>query len=84
MGLEVEIAAVAQIGAIIRDSGAAAVFAAMVETDRNQPCRNLYASCGFEAAEGGWRRSLTDWLQAPNHISLKVESTQREKVLANA
>jgi predicted enzyme involved in methoxymalonyl-ACP biosynthesis len=84
MGLEAEMAAVAQIGAQLRASGATAMFAAMIETERNQPCRNLYSRCGFEAVEGGWQRALEPWFAVPAHIALTVERAKTEKALATA
>jgi FkbH-like protein len=80
MGLEAEVAAVAQIGALLREGGATTIFAAMIETERNQPCRNLYSRCGFEAAEGGWRRALEPWFEAPAHIALTVERARTENI----
>jgi FkbH-like protein len=76
MGLEAEVAAVAQIGVLLREGGATTMVAAMVETDRNQPCRDLYSRCGFEATEGGWTRALEPWFEVPAHIALTVERTR--------
>ena len=70
LGLEAEIAAVARIVDMVRTRGGATVFAAMVETDRNLPCRDLYARCGFTAADGGWQRAVDPPLPVPAHITL--------------
>ena len=76
MGMEAEVAAVSQIGSLLREAGASEIFAAMIETERNQPCRNLYSRCGFEAIDGGWKRPLNPWFDMPPHISL-TSSTAR-------
>lgn len=75
MGLEAEVAAVAQIIEISRARGAAAIVGAIVETDRNLPCRDLYARCGFETAPGGWRRATTPPLPLPPHITLSAPAS---------
>jgi FkbH-like protein len=72
MGLEAEIAAVAQIVEVFRTRGAATIVGAMVETDRNLPCRDVYARCGFEPATGGWQRQTAPPLPIPAHITLTV------------
>ena len=82
MGLEAEIAAVSRIGALLRNGGGSTVLASMVETERNQPCRNLYSRCGFEATAGGWQRSLNDWFRVPEHIVLCVVDWEDEATLA--
>jgi FkbH-like protein len=70
IGLEAEIAAVAQICEISRARGDATIAATMVETDRNLPCRDVYARCGFQAIDGGWQRATTPPLPIPAHIAL--------------
>jgi FkbH-like protein len=76
MGLEAEIAAVWRIGLILNKAGVTSIFAAMVETDRNQPCRNIYSRCGFEAVDGGWRRTLDPWFAPPEHITFPGSAAQ--------
>ncbi len=71
MGLEVEAAAIAQITRILHARGDTAVFAAMIETDRNLPCRSIYAGLGFEAVEGGWLLPSTSALPTPAHITVE-------------
>jgi FkbH-like protein len=80
MGLEAEVAAVARVGDLRREAGSTTIFAAMIETNRNQPCRNLYSRFGFEAVEGGWRRSLDPWFEAPAHIALTIEQEDPETI----
>ncbi|MBV9859807.1 MAG: HAD-IIIC family phosphatase [Alphaproteobacteria bacterium] len=70
MGLEAEIAAVSMIGDLLRARGATTIFAAMVETERNLPCRDVYARCGFEAVEGGWKCAAAKRVRVPDHINV--------------
>ena len=72
LGLGVEAAALAHILEMLCAAGAASVFAAMVETERNLPCRDVYRSCGFAPAEGGWRRPNKPPLPRPAHVTLSV------------
>jgi FkbH-like protein len=73
MGLEAEAAAIAQITTIFADDGAENIFAAMVETDRNLPCREVYSNLGFVETTGGWQRATTPPLATPAHITMNVE-----------
>lgn len=75
MGLEAEVAAVARIIDIVRASGAAMIVGAMVETDRNLPCRDVYLRCGFDATKGGWQRATMPPLPIPSHITLTAAVT---------
>ena len=70
LGLEVETAAVALAVESLGQHGAGIAFAAMVETERNLPCRDLYQRCGFTPAEGGWQRPVAPPLAVPAHIHL--------------
>ena len=72
IGLEAEVAAVAQIIEISRARGEPMVVGTIVETDRNLPCRDLYSRCGFEATTGGWRRATMPPLPVPPHITLRA------------
>jgi len=73
MGLEAEAAAIAQITTIFADDGAENIFAAMVETDRNLQCREVYSNLGFVETTGGWQRATTPPLATPAHITMNVE-----------
>jgi len=64
VGLEVEIAV---IGAITAGFAAPAA-ARLVETDANFLCRDLFARCGFTAAEGEWRLAAPGAVPRPAHI----------------
>lgn len=70
LGLGVEAAAVAQAVEHLARSGAETAFAAMMETERNQPCRDLYRRCGFAPAPGGWQRPVSPRPAMPAHIRL--------------
>jgi FkbH-like protein len=70
MGLEVELSAVACIHNLLRDAGVRNIFAAMVETDRNLPCRDVYARCGFSIADRGFEKPTSQPMVIPAHISL--------------
>jgi FkbH-like protein len=69
LGLEAEIAAIAHIVKLECARGRDTIFGAMLETDRNLPCRDLYSRCGFEPVEGGWRRDLLSGIEIPKHIN---------------
>ena len=70
LGLGVVQAMLAEAMARMSAAGAETVFAAMVHTERNQPCRDWYAYCGFEPVEGGWRRAVAPRLECPAHVAL--------------
>ena len=74
LGLGVEQAAVAVVIDKMAQRGAASVFAAMIETDRNQPCRQLYAQCGFEPVPGGWRRAVDPRPERQAHLTLDLQA----------
>jgi len=82
MGLDAEIAGLAYVLGLLRAGGAETIFAAMVATERNLPCRDLYERCGFVAAEGGWRRWLEPGLPVPAHISLAGTEAAATKLAA--
>jgi predicted enzyme involved in methoxymalonyl-ACP biosynthesis len=78
LGLEVEVAAVALAVESLGQQGAGIAFAAMVETERNLPCRDLYRRCGFQPAPGGWHHPTAPGLPLPPHIRLAAESEAME------
>jgi FkbH-like protein len=68
-GLDVEIAALAEIVHALADSGARTVTAALVHTDANLLCRDLFERCGFENRGDVWALELRDTeLPCPTHI----------------
>lgn len=77
LGLDVEIAAVGQFEDYALKAGFDRVTGLLVETDRNLPCRDLYARCGFEAIEGRWERRTSPLMTVPDHISISVASPSR-------
>ena len=64
MGLEVENAAVAAMVA------RGATRARLLHTERNLPCQDLYARCGFRAVGEVW--VLADKPPMPTHVTLRV------------
>jgi FkbH-like protein len=70
IGLDVEIAAVGEICARLRDKGASAVKAAFVETSANGVCRNLFADCGFDRLDQLWVLAAGQACKLPAHIEL--------------
>ena len=69
-GLDVEIAAMAQITREMAARGHAALSAAFTETDLNLLCRDFYKRCGFESKGGRWERPAEPALEQPAHIKM--------------
>ena len=67
-GLDVEVAAVAELLRLWREAGVAAVRASLVETPLNLLCRDLYERCGFAETGGEWRREALPPLAPPPHV----------------
>ena len=72
MGLDVEIAALAHATERLRSKGKQAITAAMVHTDRNLPCQNIYDQCGFKPDGVGWRLPVPSTLIVPSHIRFEA------------
>jgi FkbH-like protein len=71
VGLDVEIAALAEVLRRLRANGAAAVTARLVETDSNLLCRTLFARCGFTAGgHGVWTSEPEIAPSVPAHVAL--------------
>jgi FkbH-like protein len=70
MSLEAEIAAIAHVSETFRRRGLNTIFAAMVFTDKNLPCRDVYSRCGFAEVDGRWQMDLAQTLRMPAHITL--------------
>lgn len=67
IGLDAELAAVNLVIEEFRDRGIATIRGALVETDRNLPCRDLYARSGFVLTGAAWQRGTTgDLVQVPH------------------
>ncbi len=75
MGLDVEVAAVAKVIGMLRAPESGDVRAVVVNTERNLPCRDVFARLGFESvSEGNWRRARDLPLSLPPHVTLVGES----------
>ncbi len=70
MGLGVEVAALARIAQILRQRGYRAIQAALVETERNLPCRDVYERCGYTAQDGMWQYASATVPAIPAHIAM--------------
>jgi FkbH-like protein len=72
LGLEAELAAVATVVSTLRSRGHSAVTAALVETKRNLPARELYRQCGFvNEANGLWLAAPNTGVTVPSHVKLR-------------
>ncbi|MBD9625264.1 HAD-IIIC family phosphatase [Ensifer sp. ENS06] len=73
LGMEVELAALAKICALMREgSPNIAIGAQIVETQSNMPCRTLFSNAGFEEGEKG-RFTLPFGREAQGGGHVKVE-----------
>ena len=72
MGLDAEYAAIAYVAQALRRKGAKTMFGAMIDTERNLPCRDIYRRSGFMSCEGGWMLDLSEAPAMPAHIALTV------------
>jgi FkbH-like protein len=70
IGLDVEIAIVAEALSILSHRGSTSIQAKFTTTDANLLCRELWQQCGFEWTGGAWWRSLAQPLTLPPHVSL--------------
>ena len=70
VGLDVEIAMIAEICRLMRDAGHATLEAAATDTDANLLSRDLYARAGFTLSAGGWTLSPKNRVWTPHHVSL--------------
>jgi FkbH-like protein len=74
VGMDVEIAAVAELLRIVRERiGAPAFTAELRETELNLLARDLWRRCGFVVNEcGQWVRPAVPALPRPGHVSISV------------
>ena len=70
LGLDVEIAAVAEIARRIVGGGRCDVSGRLIATDANAPCRDLFQRCGFEKDDGHWTRRGGVPIKGPSHVAL--------------
>ena len=70
LGLDIEIAVMAQVVARIRAGGPGDITGALVATDANFPCRDLFQKCGFFTNGSSW--TLTDGaaISNPSHVTI--------------
>jgi FkbH-like protein len=68
VGLDVEIAIVAEILRIMNARRVDAAEAILKATELNLLCRDLYRRCGFDEDGERWHRPLPAMLQVPSHI----------------
>jgi len=73
MGLEAELAAVAYVCEQITGAGSDQILAAMECTERNLPCRDVYARSGFVEIDGTWQCSAIAAPRAPDHIAMVAD-----------
>jgi FkbH-like protein len=66
-GMDVEVGAVAQV---LKHMKGERCSAALIDTELNLLCRDLYPRCGFEKKGEDWERSLQPRLEMPEHIEL--------------
>jgi FkbH-like protein len=66
-GMDVEVGAIAQI---LKQMKGERCSAALVDTELNLLCRDLYPRCGFDKHGEDWERNLKPGLQMPEHIQL--------------
>ena len=71
MGLGVETAALAHLVEDIRHTGETCVGAELVETDRNLPCRDVYARSGFDREGDGWICPASRAPETPSHVTMR-------------
>jgi FkbH-like protein len=82
VGLDVEIAVLAAVVAQMRSTFAQPVRAAMVETDANLLCRDLFASCGFQQVPDGWTLGNDAVLPLPGHVEVDAQGLSQAAGLA--
>jgi FkbH-like protein len=77
LGMDVEIAALAQVMKLQGGLGPAEFGAPLIPTEANGPCRDLYARAGFQqSGVNRWTRMLPPGLQVPSHITLDFVSAK--------
>jgi FkbH-like protein len=70
VGLDVELAAIAEVMRVLGGDGLDAVSADLIETDKNLLCRDLYERCGFAQEGDVWRRCTLPVPERPGHIRI--------------
>jgi FkbH-like protein len=72
LGMDVELAALAEVNRIVAARGIPILSANLLHTEANLLCRDLYRRCKFQGADGSerWLRPSLPALNAPKHIAL--------------
>ena len=79
VGMDVEIAVLAELLKLQAENGGGPSIAVLRETELNLVCRDLYERCGFERKDGDiWARPATSLLAVPSHAHLSwIQSDSR-------
>lgn len=73
-GLDVELAALGRLLALLRAGGATQISAVLVETKLNLLCRDLWSRCGFHDGGGStWRLGAADTPAEPDFITIRTD-----------
>ena len=76
MGLDVEMAVISFLVHELSAGQKHEVRAAMVATQANHPCRELYAKCGFVETQAGWKTTAGPVVGTPRHVHVEAPSSQ--------
>ena len=77
-GLDVEMAALSDVVAMVWPANGCGIVAQLVETPSNLLCRALWARCGFaRGSSGEWRLDATAPLCRPVHVGVSVPTAGR-------
>lgn len=75
VGLDVEIAGVAEVLRRLRKSGTELARASLIETPLNLLSRDVYQRCGFACIGEMWSRSTATPLEMPAHVQIEFGET---------
>ncbi len=70
LGLDVEIAAIAAIARQVLRGEQHELIGALITTDANSPCRDLFQRCGFENDNGCWIKRAGVVVKDPRHVTV--------------
>ena len=73
IGLGIEQAAVKIVAAHLGRAGVATLTAAFSQTPDNFPCRDLFASIGFDRTDAGWIIDIDQIADPSSHIQIEVD-----------
>jgi predicted enzyme involved in methoxymalonyl-ACP biosynthesis len=72
IGLDVEIAALAEVCRSLGAAGAEPIVGEFQETDANFLCRDLFERCGWQRFGDVWRNELQAGSPSPSHVAVIV------------